>query len=164
MAAASVALFAFPALAQAAPDPTNVGSVQANVAVASAITLSGLPVGFTLSGIPTATVATAAPVTMTVWTNNTQGYTVTVQAATATLSGALPGNTNTIPVGALQVRETGTGTYQNVTNAPGGVLVYGKNAPSLETGDLLSNDYSMTIPFVVPDTYTATLNYVAATL
>jgi hypothetical protein len=167
VAAASLALLACPALAQAAPNPASPGSVQAHVAVSSAITLSGLPVGFLLSGIPTDTVATGGvnqdgPVTMTVWTNNTQGYTVTVQAVGA-LTGAVAGNTDTIPASALRVRESGSSAGYQAVSATNAVTVYSKDTPSSVVGDALSNDYSLTIPFVAQDTYTTTLNYIATT-
>lgn len=163
VAAASVVLLAFPALAQADPGVTSGGSTTANVDVASAITLTSLTESFTLSGIPAEIVTTGAtPVTMTVWTNNTQGYTVTVQAATGSLVGAIPGNTDVIPIADLQVTNS-VGDLTDMSAATP-VTVNAKTGPSLETGDNLSNGYSMTIPFVAQDTYSGTLNYIAATV
>jgi hypothetical protein len=94
-----------------------------------------------------------------VLTNNLLGYTVTVQAASATLSGT-GGNTDTIPIASLGVRETGSPAFLPVSNvAP--VLVHAQVTPSAPAGDTVSNDYQVTIPFVQPDTYSVVLNYTA---
>ncbi len=55
-------------------------------------------------------------VTMNVKTNNTLGYTVTVQAAAATMTGATTGNTDTIPVSALTAKESTGSTYSAISN------------------------------------------------
>lgn len=160
--AGTVAALAVPASADTGP--TSVDSTVANVQVGSAITLIGLTPSFTLIGDPGQTVSTgASPVTMTVTTNNTQGYTVTVQPATPTLEPNITGNTDSIPIARLRVRESGTTTYTPLSfSTP--VVVHSQTGPSAEAGDQLSNDYSITIPFVAQDTYSATLNYIAATL
>jgi hypothetical protein len=143
---------------------TDTGSTTVNVEVGGVITLADLTESFTLSGNPGATVTTGAtPVTMTVTTNNAAGYTVTVEPALATLGGAIPGNTDTIATSLLKVRPSGVGTFTALgVGAP--VTVGGKTAPSAEAGDTVSNDYQITIPFVAPDTYSGTLNYIATTL
>lgn len=156
----SVGLLGVTAPALAATDG---GSTDANVEVGSSIVLSGLTDAFTLTGIPGANPASVGAVTMNVETNNLAGYAVTVQGHTATLTGATAGNTDTIPVESLSVRETGTTSYTPLSSTVP-VTVHSQEGRSAEFGDALSNDYTVDIPFVSSDTYTATLDYVAATL
>jgi hypothetical protein len=163
--AASVVAFAgvLASPAIAAPGDTSTGSTTANVDVGSSIALTALTPTFTLTGVSGATVAEDAAVTMNVATNNLLGYAVTVQSATPTLAATAAGNTDSIPIGALSVRETGTVPYTPLSNtAP--VTVHSQPTRSAEGGDTVSNDYQVVIPFVNEDTYTATLNYVATTL
>jgi hypothetical protein len=158
--AAAVAALAV-GLAGTASAATDTDTVDANVAVGSAITLTGLTPSFLLSGLPGATVAGVGAVTFNVETNNRAGYSVTVESAAATLAGTGT-NGDSIPIGALSVRETGAGAYTPLSNtAP--VTVHNQTVRSAEAGDGLSNDYQVVIPFVNTDTYTATLNYVATT-
>jgi hypothetical protein len=140
---------------------TSSGSTTANVTVGSTITLSNLTPAFTLTGNPGDT--PSAQVTMTVTTNNFAGYTVTVQAASPTLAPSIPGSTASIPIGDLDVRETTVGTYGPMSSITP-VQVHSQPAASAADGDTVSNDYQMTIPFVRPDTYTGTLDYIATTL
>ncbi len=162
--AGAVALLAV-GLAGTASAAEDTDSTDANVAVASSIVLSGLTTDFTLSGIPGATVAGPAAVIFNVETNNLAGYAVTVQSQTATMEATAAGNVDSIPIGALSVRETGTTPYFPVSEDPlETVTVHTQATRSAEFGDNLSNDYSVDIPFVNQDTYTATLDYVAATL
>lgn len=149
--------------ASAAAGGTDTGSTTANVEVATAIDLTGLTPSFSLSGLPGATVTGLGAVTMTVQTNNLAGYAVTVQSATATLSPAAPTNGDSIPIGALSVRETGSTAYTPLSNATA-TTVHTQAVRSAEGGDELSNDYQVVIPFVNEDTYTTTLNYIATTL
>ena len=153
-------LLVSPAGAQA---ETATAPTTANIIVSSAITLTGLPASFTMAGIPGDVVNdTATPVTMTVKTNNTAGYTVTVQAAAPNLVGTLA-NTDVIPIAALTVREGVTGAYTPMSNtAP--FVAHTQAAESLEDGDLITNSFALLIPFVHEDTYSATLNYIATTL
>ncbi|CUU59676.1 hypothetical protein Ga0074812_13056 [Parafrankia irregularis] len=148
----------------AAPGQTSPPqSTTAQVVVGSAITLTGLPASFALSGNPGDTVATTTPVTMTVLTNNFEGYTVSVSPQTATLNPPAPTNTDTIPISSLQVRPTGSGAFTPLAfGTP--VVVESHASPSAELGDSVSHDYQITIPFVRPDTYSAVLDYVATTL
>lgn len=150
--------------ASAVPGQTATQSTTANVVVGSSITLTGLVESFALTGNPGETVTNAVPpVTFTVATNNNEGYAVTVEPQTATLNPATPGNTSTIPIGNLQVREAGTTAFTPLTfGTP--VQVHTQATPSAEAGDTLTNDYQITIPFVIPDTYSAVLDYVATTL
>ncbi|MEU5692380.1 hypothetical protein [Actinosynnema sp. NPDC020468] len=149
--------------ASAAPGSTSSDTTQANVIVGSAISLTGLTDDFTLQGLPGATVTGPGAVTFTVQTNNFAGYVVTVQARTATLNPTKPGNTDTIPIGNLSVRESGSTAYLPLSNtAP--VTVHTQPTKSADAGDPLSNDYQVVIPFVNEDRYTATLDYVATTL
>jgi hypothetical protein len=159
--AAAVATLAV-GLAGTASAATDDGTVDANVAVGSAITLTGLTPSFLLTGLPGATVPGLGAVTFNVATNNLAGYSVTVQSAAGILAGT-GANTETIPIGALSVRETGTGTYTPLSDAAA-VTVHTQGAQSTAAGNSLSNDYQVVIPFVNPDTYSATLNYVATTL
>jgi hypothetical protein len=149
--------------AQATPGQTDTGSTVVTVGVGSAITLTGLTPAFSLDGTPGQTITKATAVTMTVTTNNAQGYSVTVQSAAATLTPTVTTTTDTIPIDDLQVRETGTTPFTPLS-ATAPVQVHTQDGPSAEAGDTINNDYQITIPFVAPDTYTATLNYVATTL
>jgi hypothetical protein len=155
--AAAMALSSAPS-ATAAPN----GTTTANAAVASTITLSGLTSAFTLSGAPATTALSATPVTMNVLTNNRTGYTVTSVAGNALMLPATPvTNTDTIPVSALQVRETGTTPY-TALSAVTPVTVHSQAAKSAVAGDTVSNDFKMVVPFVNADTYSVTLTYLAA--
>jgi hypothetical protein len=93
------------------------GSTIANAAVLSTVTLSGLTPSFTMSGDPNSTVTAAT-----------------------TLAPVTAGNTGSIAIANLKVKETG----------------------SASTGDPVSNDFQLAIPFVNSDTYRVTLNDVAA--
>lgn len=150
--------------ANAVPGQTSTQSTTANVIVGSSITLTDLVPSFSLTGNPGETVSNTVPqVTMTVTTNNNEGYAVTVEPETATLNPTTPGNTDTIPIGDLMVREAGTTTFSPLTfGTP--LQVHTQATPSAEAGDTITNDYEITIPFVTPDTYSAVLDYVATTL
>jgi len=152
--------------ASAVPGATSSDTTDAHVQVAGAILMSGLTANFTLAGLPGATVPGPGAVTMTVATNNLAGYDVTVQSATETLRPATPlTNPDSIPIAALSVRETGATAYTRLAGPSGGaVTVHTQGVRSAIGGDHLSNDYSVDIPFVNTDTYTATLNYIATTL
>lgn len=146
----------------ASADPD--GGTIANAVVESGITLTDLTPAFTLTGIPGETVATGStPVTYNVETNNAGGYTVTVQSATATMYPAVA-NGDTIPIANLTVRETGGGAYTPLTTIGGtAVVVHDQDVRSGNGGDLLSTDFQMRMPTVAAGTYSATLNYLAAT-
>ncbi len=148
---------AAPALAATSP-----GTATATANVQASITLSGLTPAFTLTGAPGATATGAAAVTMKVTTNNTLGYTVGVQAAAATMTGATTGNTDTIPVSALTVKEN-TGATYTALSATAAVTVHSQNGKSLSTGDTVTNDMQMAVPFVNSDSYSVALNYIATT-
>jgi len=152
----------------ASAQPVSDGeSTDAHVEVTSSIVLSDLTPSFLLSGIPGSIPEKEGAVTFKVETNNTAGYAVTVQSKTATMAGTA-GNLNTIPIGALSVKETAGAV--NVTNAAYKTVttsaqqVHTQATKSAVGGDGLSNDYKVVIPFVNSDTYTATLDYVATTL
>jgi hypothetical protein len=136
------------------------GGTTANVGVTSGITMTGLTPSFTLTGAPGATITGLGAVTFNVETNNPSGYAVTVVSATATMLPALPATTDNIPIGALTVRTSGSGTYVPMS-AGTAVQVHTQPGRSLDGGDSLSNDYQIRIPVVAVDTYSATLNYVA---
>jgi hypothetical protein len=155
LAGGLVLLLAQAGVAQAASAP---GTTQANVDVSSGITLSNLTPSFTLTGGPGTTVTQDAAVTMTVQTNNSTGYQVTVQAAAPSLAGT---GVDTIPVTNMSARETGDTDFGTVSNLYA-LHLYDQDTPSAPTGDQLSNDYEINIPDVAPDTYSVTLDYVAA--
>jgi hypothetical protein len=148
--------------AYAVPGQTDAGTTQANVEISSAITLTGLTPAFTLTGVPGDT--PTAPVTMTVTTNNFAGYVVTVAPQTATLAGAVPGNTTTIAIADLEVLGSDVDAIYQPLAFGTPTVVGTKAAPSAADGDVLGNTYQMEIPFIQPDTYSATLDYVATTL
>lgn len=152
--------------ASAAPGDDSADTTEANVEVTGAIALLGLTPSFTLVGLPGSTVTGGGDVTMTVVTNNLGGYVVTVQSADAALAPTAPTNTDSIPISALGVRESTAGdtnAFTSLSNT-GAVTVHSQAVRSAQTGDAISNDYEVDIPFVVEDTYTATLNYVATAL
>jgi hypothetical protein len=151
--------------ASAAPGDTSTDTTDAHIGVSGAISLSGLTSSFTLNGLPGATVTGAAAVTMNVSTNNLAGYDVTVQSQTDTIDPDLLTNPDSIPIGALSVRKSGSGAY-TALDGPSGqpVTVVTKAARSAAGGDAVSNDYQIAIPFVNTGTYTATLDYIATTL
>jgi uncharacterized repeat protein (TIGR01451 family) len=127
--------------------------------VARSITLTGITNSFTLTGQYNSTVHTDGAVTMTVTTNSTSGYLVTVQARTVSLTGAAPGNTETIPIKQLSVRDNGTLPFLPLSAAVSKV-VHQKGTASVPVGDAIRNDYQVDIPFVPADTYSTTLDYI----
>jgi uncharacterized repeat protein (TIGR01451 family) len=139
------------------PDCTTSTAVAAQT-----ISLSSLPTGFALNGLPDSVATQDEAVSMTVTTNSPTGYSVTVRATAAQLTAAIPANTSTIPIGNLQVRETGTSTYQPLSDQAA-VSVHNQNTPSAAGGDAISNDYQALIPFIASDTYSVTLEYIAIT-
>jgi hypothetical protein len=136
------------------------GTTTANVGVGSSISLSGLTAAFTLSGAPATTATGVGAVNMNAKTNNRTGYNVTVQAATATLTGATVGNTDTIPVSSLTVHNT-SAVYTPLSNTSA-VTTANSAVKSASTGDTVSNDYQIVIPWVNADTYSVTLDYILA--
>lgn len=165
-AAAAAFVCAMAGTAAAAPGDTSSDSTTANVEVVNAIALTGLTPAFTLVGLPGATVTGNAAVTMDVTTNNLAGYAVTVQAGTAALLPAAVGNPDSIPIGNLHVRESAGGNAGAFTgvSSTSPVVVHTQAARSAPAGDTITNDYSVDIPFVNTDTYSATLTYIATTL
>jgi hypothetical protein len=136
---------------------TATGATTANVAVGSEITLTGLTPTFTISGLAGDTATADVPVTYTVTTNNLAGYTVTVQSTTETLDPPA-GDPDTIPIASLLVNGLAVaGPAETATT------VQTKGTRSAPGGDAYSDTYSMVIPDVNSATYSATLNYVAAT-
>jgi uncharacterized repeat protein (TIGR01451 family) len=141
------------------PGATALPCVTATPVAARTITLTGLTPSFTLTGLPNTTVSSDGTVTMTVTTNSASGYLVSVQPTTDTLTGAVPGNSETIPIEQLTVRESGTEPFRPLSDlAP--LTVHRQDTPSAPGGDAVSNDYRIEIPFVPSDTYTAELDYI----
>ena len=159
-AVSAIGYHAVPAVADTAS-----GSTTANVEVSGSITLTGLTPAFTLTGVVGSTPTTGAtPVTMVVTTNNFAGYNVSVVPAAANLVGAIPGNTDVIPANSLEVDgPVQAGVYAPLA-FPTPLVVATKASASAPEGDTITNNYRITIPFVRPDTYSGTLNYVATTL
>lgn len=149
--------------AMAAPGATSSDTTEAKVIVQSAISLSGLPDNFTLTGVPGAVVDSAA-VGYTVKTNNLAGYVVKVTSGTETLVASTVGNGDSIPIGSLLIGVGTPVTTLTPLNAVAGVQLQTKATRSAEAGDNFSNTFQITIPFVNEDTYTATLTYLATTL
>ncbi len=144
--------------AAASIDPRCVAST---TVAARTITVTSLTPSFTLAGVPHSTVASTGSVTMTVITNSPSGYQVSVQPETAWLTGSGPGNTATIPVDQLSVRETGTPGFRPLS-ALTPLVVHQQSAASAPLGDAVSNDYQIQIPFVPTDTYSTTLDYIVS--
>lgn len=161
-AAVGLALAGTAGIASAQPGQTDDGTTVASVAVGSSIVLSGLPAGFTLSGLPGATVQTGAPVTFNIETNNAGGYIVTVDSQTPTMVGATPGNTDSVPIGALSVFNS-DGVYEPLSSTDTATIAT-KASRSAQGGDALGNNFQVVVPFVNGDTYSATLDYLATTL
>ncbi|MEP7088659.1 MAG: hypothetical protein ABI776_01020, partial [Nocardioidaceae bacterium] len=137
-----------------------VGCATATPVAPRTLELSGLTGSFTLSGVPHAIASSVGAVRMTVTTNSAGGYGVSVLPATASMTGATPGNTDTIPVELLQVRETGTSTW-HALSPDVAVSVHQQDLASALGGDAVSNDFRLQLPNVLPDRYTSTLDYIA---
>jgi large repetitive protein len=140
--------------AQAAP-------VTANVAVGSQLALSALTPTFTLTGNTGALITGAGSVSFNVDTNSISGYTVTVQGGAATLAPATAGNADSIPIAALTFKEPAAADYAPMSSTAA-QTAHTQDVRSAFGGDTTLNDYQILIPFVAADTYTVTLNYLAA--
>ena len=139
-------------------DPTCTTST---TILAQTLTLTGLTPSFTLSGLPNTTVTGLGATSMTVTTNSAGGYVVTVQATTGTLAPAILGNSDSIPISALSVGDSGTTLFTEVPG-PAGLpfVVQNQGSPTGPNGFAVSNDFKVAIPFVAPDTYSTTLEYI----
>jgi uncharacterized repeat protein (TIGR01451 family) len=142
------------------PDATALPCATTTPVAARTITLTDLTPSFTLTGLPNSTVSSNGTVTMTVTTNSASGYLVSVQPADDSLTGS-PGNTETIPIGQLGVRESGTDAFRPLSDL-GPLTVHRQATPSAPGGDAVSNDYQVEIPFVSSDTYSAELDYIVS--
>ncbi|MEJ8662181.1 hypothetical protein [Streptomyces sp. MS1.AVA.4] len=136
-------------------------TVQANVAVSSAISLTGLTESFTLSGPPNTTVTQNGAVSYTVTSNNAGGFTVSVRANDDHLAPQALGNPDTIPVGNLELRPNGQVLWRPLTTTD--QVLRNVDGPTAPGGDNYSTDYRVHIPNVRSDTYSVTLTYTAAT-
>jgi hypothetical protein len=164
--AAAGLMSAAPAGASVAADPpaSDNGTVTANVVVNSAIILTLLDSSFTLTGVPTDEPELDDAVDYDVFTNNTGGYNVTVQPAAANLVSTTSGNTDTIPITDLSVREPDGGNSWLALDPGNAVQIYTQESRSAEfPGDSHSNDYKFNtpIPDVKDGTYTDDITYVA---
>lgn len=139
-------------------------STVANVIVDASITLTDLTPSFTLRGVPGETVTENGAVSMRVMTNNVAGYVVTVRPVSTALVGSITGNDDVIPTSLLEIR--GPGQRNGFTSLASGapVQVASSAVRSAPGGDIVGNDYRITIPPVRSDTYSGTLDYVVTTL
>lgn len=144
-----------------AEDTAAAGCATATVVAPRTITLTGLTDSFTLSGLPDSTVSSDGTVTMTVTTNSQSGYLVTVQARATSMTGGTAGNTVTIPISALGVRESGTDDFHPLS-ADTSLIVHQQDVASAPDGDAVSNDYRIHIPYVPSDTYSVALDYIVS--
>ena len=135
---------------------TDPGCTATVTVLPQAIAISGLTSSFTLAGRPGTDAEQDGAVTMMVTTNSPDGYQVTVQPATEDLTSAT--SSDTIPMGDLDVRGTVQDVFLPLT---GPVLVHDQSGPSASDGDLISNDYQITIPNVRSASYQGTLDYIA---
>jgi large repetitive protein len=85
---------------------------------------------------------------------------VTVQAATSTLV-PTAGNPDSIPISSLLTRESGTSLFSPLSSTTP-LQLYQQHTASAPGGETISNDYQMLVPFVRPDTYTTTLNFIVS--
>jgi uncharacterized repeat protein (TIGR01451 family) len=127
---------------------------------ARTISITGLTDDITLTGLPNTTVTSNGAVTMTVTTNSTGGYIVSVRSTSEVLTGADPGNTDVIPIEDLWVRGTGDTSFVPLSLDP--TIVEDRDSATSPAGDAVSNDYRVDIPFVDGDTYTGTLDYIVS--
>jgi hypothetical protein len=155
--------------ASAAPGDTDTASVIANVDVNSTINLAIDQGNFDLNLLPSSNVDKTGAVTGRVTTNNAAGYSVGVVAQAATLQGR-PGNTDSIPIAALEVHNA-AGVYTSLSSNPANpVITTTKNSRSAigtnggPDGDTFSDDYQVTVGDINSDVYSVTLNYTATAL
>jgi hypothetical protein len=141
----------------AAPD----GKSKAKVGVGNTIAMSGLTASFTLEADPSETVAAPGAVQLNVKTNNPSGYVVSVKADTEDLTGADANNPDTIPVSALLVTSAPVATDEEL-DASVAKTVGQRPDRTSQTGDTITNDYEMSVPWVNADTYSVSLDYIAA--
>ncbi len=125
------------------------------------IALVDLTSSFTLSGPPNSVRELDGAVGMRVITNSYAGYNVTVRGTQSTLQAQAAGNTNTIPLDLLKVREAGSPDGFRSLSIDQPVVVHQQSTASAPGGDAVSNDYLVEVPFVTSDTYGTTLEYIA---
>lgn len=150
--------------ASAAPGDVSTASVTANVNVNSTINLALDQASFSLNGTPNSSVDKTGAVTGTVTTNNSAGYSVGVVAEAPTLQPSLNGNTDSIPIGNLEVSNAAGVSTPLTADVATPVITTTKASRSALAGDAFSDDYSVTIPDVNSDTYSVVLDYTATAL
>ncbi len=99
---------------------------------------------------------------MTVTSNSTSGYVVTVQAGDAWLAPLDPRNGSAIAIALLRVRESGSSLFRSLSDQSA-LVIHQQSGPSAAQGDAVGNDYQIEIPFVPADTYSVTLDYIVST-
>jgi hypothetical protein len=150
------------AIAGSAAFVARAADTTASVGVGDTITLSDLTSSFQIDGGPSTTQTKTSAVSMNVKTNRESGYTVTVDPVGVALIGERVGNTDTIPVQDLKVKDSAASGYSALDPVTA-TQVKSQGSESDASGDTITNDYQVDIPFVNADTYSATLSYVAAT-
>ncbi|WP_375433283.1 fibronectin type III domain-containing protein [uncultured Friedmanniella sp.] len=126
---------------------------------AAFIGLIGLTPSFTLTGSPGSTVTVDNAVVLTVDTNSLAGYGVTVQGTGGALEPRTAGNADEIPLDQLRVRESGDSAFTPLS-AESPFVVHRRDVASDLSGDQVSNDYQVSVPFVASDTYETQLEYI----
>jgi uncharacterized repeat protein (TIGR01451 family) len=136
------------------------GCATSTAVVNSGITISGLTSGFTLTGPANSTVTAQGSVTMTITTANPAGYFVSVRAV-GNPAAATPQNLDSLPLSSLSVR--GSGTVFTPLSTQSALTVYSQNTATGPSGNAVSNDYRVQIPFIAADTYSTQLQYIVGT-
>lgn len=145
-----------------APAAAAQPGADATVEITTVLTLTGLGADFALTGAPGA-VTSGDSVALNVATNNLGGYVVTIQSRTPVMVAATQGNEDSVPIGAVSVRDSGAEAFASLS-AVRPLTVHRRPGPTGQSGDDIGNYFQVAIPRVEQDTYLATLDYVAATL
>jgi hypothetical protein len=145
-----------------APATAAAAQPDATVEITTVLTLTGLTPSFALTGEP-GTVVSADLVALNVATNDLAGYVVTIQSRTPAMVAATRGNEDSIPIGAVSVRDSGAQSFSSLSDTRP-VTVHRRSGPTGEAGEDVGNEFRAAFPEVEKDTYIATLDYVAATL
>ena len=124
------------------------------------IQLNDLTESFTLEGPADAVVVNNGAISMTVDSNNPGGYQVTVQGESGELVSRTAVDGPTIAISELFFRGNGTAEFTPLSTDP--QVVFARNAASAPDGDAVSSDFRMQMPFVDPDTYSVTLEYLVS--
>lgn len=136
----------------------------ASVTIASQTTITDNTPAITFASpvsLPSPAEPGSAPVSLTVSTNDTLGYQVSVHPNTPNLMGDATG-THLIPVTNLTVTGNTGGTQSFPANGSAITPVDKSSTISGGSGDALSDAYTLTVPNVPADTYRVELDYTVA--